>query len=66
MAWNPKTQASPQNIRKRIDAAIEALEGAITLANRRNDMSTSITASKNAIAWAKDARFKTLRKGGSK
>lgn len=60
MAWRDNVDASPANIRKRIRAAVDALEGAQRLMLRRNDMSESMKSASNAIAWAHDADSKTM------
>lgn len=60
MAWSSKTQASPQNIRKRIRAAVEALEAAQVLMDRRDDMAEARKHASNAIAWAHSADQKTM------
>lgn len=60
MGWSSKTLATPQNIRKRIDSAVEALEAAQVLMDRRHDMAESRKHASNAIAWANSARQKTM------
>lgn len=63
MAWSGKTNPTPGNIRTRIKSAIDALEGAIVLAEKHGDMKRSLLAVRQARAWAIDAERKT-HKGG--
>lgn len=62
MAWSSKTQATPANIRKRIDAANEAIAGARELMARRNDMKESDRSLSNAMAWLRQARNETMNR----
>lgn len=66
MAWSAKTKATPANIRKRIDAAIEALDGATTLLDKSGDTSrrsVKIGAEiRNARAWAVSASNLTRKR----
>lgn len=57
MPWNPKTQPTPANIRKRIGAAQDAIDGAMDLikANPRLKV-THLVPLNNAYAWLVDAQ----------
>jgi len=58
--WSDKTKPTPANIRKRLDAALEALEAAADLAARHPSMGKKLQVPiKHARAWAADARGKT-------
>lgn len=59
MGWSSKTKPTRANIRKRITAALEAIEGAKTLAENHGGMSRTISALNNAGAWVLDADAKT-------
>lgn len=58
--WSSKTKPTPANIRKRIDAAIEALAGAELLMKNHGKMKVAIQQSEHARAWASSSRRATL------
>jgi hypothetical protein len=51
MAWSPKTKPTPANIRKRLQAALEALEGAEALCDAHGGMAMTKTAIHRAQSW---------------
>ena len=51
MAWSPKTKPTAANIRKRLQAALDALEGAETLCAAHGRMATTMTAIRHAKSW---------------
>ena len=55
MAWSEKTQPTPANARKRLWAAVEALDAAIELMGRHGDMKAASSHADNARAWAHSA-----------
>jgi hypothetical protein len=63
VAWSSKTNPTVGNVRTRIKAAIDALEGAIVLAEKHGDVKSALMAVRQARAWAIDAERKT-HKGG--
>lgn len=59
-AWSTKTKPTPANIRKRINAALDALDGARALAEKHPSLGKKLaTPIKNAEAWARDAAART-------
>lgn len=53
--WSDKTKPTPANVRKRLSAALEALEGARVLAEKHGRMPAAMTRIRNAAEWALDA-----------
>jgi hypothetical protein len=61
--WGSNTKPTAANIRKRIDAAIEAAEAAITLAEQHGGMPKAIKEIGHASAWLRSARCKATGRG---
>lgn len=59
--WSSKTKPTPANIRKRIDAAVEALRGAELLMENHGGFDAVQKDVRCAIAWAYHARSNTMR-----
>lgn len=65
MAWKSTTIPSPANIRKRIDAAREAIQGAHTLCKAAGI--TNLDAPLvNADSWLQDARRRPIKRKAAK
>lgn len=53
--WKGNAKPTPANVRKRLYAAIEALEAAEELAAKNPRLSKIPSRARNAAAWARDA-----------
>lgn len=60
MSWDPKTKPTPANIRKRIDAARDAIAGAHALCKAAGITSLD-SPLVNADRWLEDARGRKIR-----
>ncbi len=64
MGWSSKTKPTPANIRKRIAAAQEAIDGAMDLVKAHPTFGKAeLVPLDNAHAWLVDAMRRTLPKG---
>jgi hypothetical protein len=64
MVWNSKTKPTPANIRKRISAAQEAIDGAMDLVKAHPTFDKKqLTPLVNAYDWLVDAQRRTMPKG---
>jgi hypothetical protein len=62
--WSSKTQPTPANIRKRITAAEEAVQGALVLLTKNERLDSKggpRVPLQNALAWLQDGFNKTKR-----
>lgn len=62
MVWSNKTKPTPTNIRKRISAAQEAIDGAMDLVKAHPTFGKKqLVPLDNAYAWLVDAQRRTMK-----